>query len=67
MTNTLSLNVNVAKAQAILGMVSSHTFVDRYLLLDDDAFGSMLTKYVNDNVPIAKAVVELTNYVNNNY
>ena len=65
MTN-LDLNVNVAKARTILGMVSSHTGVDSYLLLDDDTFGSMLTDKAH-NAPIARAVVELVEYVNNNY
>ena len=62
----LNLNVNVSKARTILGMVSSRTGVDSYLLLEDDAFGAMLTDKAH-NAPVARAVVELTNYVNANY
>jgi len=62
----LTLNVNVMKARTILGMVSGHTFVDDYILLEDDEFGRLLTEYANTQ-PIAKAVVDLVNYVNANY
>jgi hypothetical protein len=62
----LEMNINVAKASAILGMVSSHTGVDTYLLLDDDAFGALLTEKAH-TAPVARAVVELTAWVNNNY
>ena len=65
MTN-LDLNVNVSKARTILGMVSSHTGVSSHLLLDDDIFGSMLTDKAH-NAPVARAVVDLVAYVNNNY
>jgi hypothetical protein len=67
MQNNQFFNVNVMKASTILGMVSDHTFVDDYILLEDAQFGKLLTGYVNDNAPIARAVVELTNYVNENF
>jgi len=63
----LALNVNTLKASTILGMVSSKTSVDDYILLEDDSFTRMLTEYAHNKAPIARAVVELVNYVNDNY
>lgn len=65
-TQDLSLNINVNKAQIMLGSVSSSSGVDRHLLLDDDGFCALLTKLAH-SVSINEGVEALTEYVNNNY
>lgn len=60
------MNVNVAKANAILGMVSARTAVDSFLLIEDDEFCKLLTLHAHES-PTAKAVTILNSYVNEKY
>lgn len=65
-TQSLDMNINVAKARTMLGMTSNATFVGSGLLLDDDGFCTLLTKLAH-SVSISEGVEALTEYVNNNY
>lgn len=65
-TQSLDMNINVAKARTMLGMTSNATCVDSGLLLDDDGFCTLLTKLAH-SVSINEGVEALTEYVNNNY
>ena len=62
----LDLNMNIAVARTILGMVSGATSVDHSLLLDDDQFGALLHKYAHA-LDVNAGVAALTEYVNANY
>jgi hypothetical protein len=62
----LSVNMNVAKARTMLGMVSGDTYVDRNILLEDDGFCTMLTQCAHNDT-IESGVAKLTQYVNNNF
>ena len=64
--NNLSLNVNVMKANAMLGMVEANTTVDRSLLLEDEGFCKLLTVCAHKDT-IDFGAVLLTDYVNENY
>lgn len=64
----MNMNVNVSVARALLGNVSSKTFVDRFLLLEDEGFCSLLTKYAHDRAtPLSDQIESLIDYVNNNF
>lgn len=65
-TQSLDMNINVAKARTMLGITSNATYVDSGLLLDDDGFCTLLTKLAH-SVSINEGVEALTEYVNNNY
>ena len=62
----LAVNVNVTKARVMLGTVSSDTYVDRNILLEDDGFCTMLTQCAHNDT-IESGVAKLTQYVNNNF
>lgn len=62
----LEMNVNVAKARAILGMVAGSTTVGESYLLEDDTFCKLLTDYAHQ-MTLSDAVQRLENYVNENY
>jgi hypothetical protein len=62
----LTLNINVNKAQAMLGIVSNATSVDRHLLLDDEGFASLLHKHCHDS-NMNDAIDVLLEYVHHNY
>ena len=64
--NNLSLNVNVMKANTMLGMVEANTTVDRSVLLEDEGFCKLLTACAHQDT-VAFGALLLTDYVNENY
>ena len=60
------MNVNIAKARAIVGMVAGSTTVDESYLLEDDTFCALLTDYAHQ-MTLSDAVERLSDYVNENY
>lgn len=65
MHNELAVNVTVAKARTILGVVSGLTGVDSSLLLEDDGFCAKLHQLSTGSLSVAYD--ELSAYVNANY
>ena len=62
----MEMNVNVAKARTMLGMVSGESYIDSSLLLEDDTFCKLLTEYAH-SLTIEDGVARLMNHVNENY
>ena len=60
------VNVNVAKARTMLGMVSAESCIDSSLLLDDEVFCKLITDYAH-NLTVDDAVARLMIHVNENY
>ena len=62
----IEMNLNVARARTIMGVVSGLTGVDTYLLLEDSEFCALLTRLANEK-DLAGSYDVLVEYVNNNY
>jgi len=61
-----TVNINVAKARTILGMVAGSTTVDESYLLEDQGFCDLLTEYAH-KLTLNDAIARLETYVNDNY
>ena len=62
--NQRGFNMKFSNKSIVLGFVSDSTFVDDYILLEDETFNKLLDKHSTD---IEEAVKVLTEYVSNNY
>ena len=70
MTNShiQQLSNDIFCANVLLGEVSSATYVDSNILLENDDFRNLLTSYaVRSDVPFNEAVSALTKFANANF